>query len=107
MSYCQTGNDRVVRAQSKRRLNARKTILGAPNKPLPNARAGVSGGIVAIVGDRSLFLRNRGRPLPFVEKDSTLHPMGLRILRLKGQCAVDRFLGTRQVTRRVLAPKVV
>ena len=62
--------------------------------------------IVGVVRKRGVSLRYCRSPLPFVEKDFRLRHAGLRIVRLKGQSGVGKFVRPRDVARGVVAPLI-
>ena len=62
--------------------------------------------IVGVVRNRGLSLRYCRSPLPFAEEDPRLRHMGPRIVRLKGQSGVGKFVRARDVARGVVAPEV-
>jgi hypothetical protein len=63
-------------------------------------------GVVRVKRDRSFKLGDRRSPLMLHRVDLTLRVMNPRILRLKGQGRVDRFLGSRNVACGVVAPAI-
>jgi hypothetical protein len=97
---------RVARAQSKRGLDPREAVLGAAEIYPQETGECMGDGVVTIVGDRFFRLRDRRPPLVLTPVDQTLSKMSPRILRLKGQGGVDRFLGARNVACGVVAPLI-
>ena len=96
-----------MRAQPKRGFNSREGILAVAEEQVPEAEVRVRVRIVGIIRKRGLSLRYCRSPLLFVEEDPRLRQMSPRIVRLKDQSGVGKFVRAREVARGVVAPEIV
>ena len=94
----------IPRAQAKRRFNSGEAVLGMAEIHVPEAPLRIRVRIVGVVRNRRLSLRYCRSPLVFVLENLRLRHMGPRIVRLKGQSGVGKFVRAREVARAVVAP---